>query len=120
MQVTIDTEAIAAAVGAVCGAAGAAIALGLRVARPIRKALVDWRLFHEDWNGEPGRPGVAERPGMMVRMAAVEAEFRANGGNSMRDRVDLIERRQIEHEGAHQAATATVATLTKMNGSEAA
>lgn len=100
MQVIIDTNAIAAAVGAICGAAGTAIALGVRVAKPIRRALADWKLFHEDWNGEPARydGAVPERPGMMKRIA-------------------LIEQRQVEHEAAHQAG---IISLTRMNGSEAA
>ena len=121
MQVTIDTTAIAGAVGAVVGAATAAITLAVRVIRPVRHHIERFRQFAEDWEGEPGRPGVAERPGMMVRMAAVETEFRPNGGNSMRDRVDAIERRQVAHEGAHVAATAAVAIMTSSdNGGQVA
>jgi hypothetical protein len=78
------TAAVALAV-ALAGLAG----WGLRVA---------WRLvsrtirFLDDWAGEPARPGVAERPGVMARLQSVEqslasvlAETKPNGGSSLRD-----------------------------------
>jgi hypothetical protein len=57
-----------------------------------------WRIltrtmrFLDDYFGEPARPGVAARPGVMGRLEAVErtlgevrAETKPNGGTSMRD-----------------------------------
>jgi hypothetical protein len=57
-----------------------------------------WRImmrtsrFMDDYFGEPARPGVAERPGVMARLQRVEkiatdvrAETRPNGGHSLRD-----------------------------------
>lgn len=59
-----------------------------------------WRKFHksfnqfmEDWNGEPARPGVPEKPGVMVRLASIEKELHPNSGSSLRDAVVRIERR---------------------------
>ncbi len=110
MQITIDTTAVTAALGAVAGAGAAASIIWARVIKPARAAL-DWIAeFREDWAGVADRPGVPGRPGMMVRMAAIEREFSPNGGKSMRDRVDAIENRQINIENAHAAATVAVAT----------
>ena len=109
MQITIDTTAITAALGALAGAATAASVIWVRVIKPARVALAWIGEFREDWAGVAQRPGVPGRDGMMVRMAAIENQFVPNGGNSMRDRVDMIERRQITHENAHTAATVAVA-----------
>ena len=56
--------------------------------------------FLDDWYGEDGRPGVAERPGVMQRLGDLEDglrhlrhEVRPNGGDSLRDAVNLANRR---------------------------
>lgn len=110
MQVTIDAGAIWGGLGALAGAITTWSVIWIWIVRPARKVLIWLTEFREDWAGVPDRPGVKGRPGMMVRMAMIEAEFSPNGGNSMRDRVDLIERRQAEHDRAHAAASVAVAT----------
>ncbi|MBI1757969.1 MAG: hypothetical protein HYR62_01855 [Actinobacteria bacterium] len=56
-------------------------------------ATVTWRrlrrlwLLLDDWHGEPPRPGVPARPGVMVRLASIEAELYPNGGTSLKDLV---------------------------------
>jgi hypothetical protein len=68
--------------------------------------------FFDDWNGEPSRPGVRGRDGVMtrlehldtgqlhvieqnnhldVRLTAVEAQVQQNHGISMHDKIDRIE-----------------------------
>ncbi|MGA5202830.1 hypothetical protein [Streptomyces variegatus] len=56
--------------------------------------------FFDDWYGEEGRPGVAPRSGVMVRLASLEDgldhvrhEVRPNSGESLRDAVDLANER---------------------------
>ena len=124
MQVTIDIGAILAALGAIAGGITTVSIIWLKflrpATRPMRELLAWLTAFREDWEGTADRPGVKGRPGMMVRMAALEAEFTPNGGNSMRDRVNMIERRQVAHENAHTAATVAVATqlaVTEVAGS---
>ncbi|MGW2074300.1 hypothetical protein ACWCPK_38690 [Streptomyces sp. NPDC001953] len=57
-------------------------------------------LFMDDWYGEPARPGVPGRPGVMERVSGiddrltrVEHELQPNSGQSLRDAVDLANRR---------------------------
>lgn len=47
--------------------------------------------FLEDWSGEPPRPGVPGRPGVMDRLARIEAQLKPNGGSTLRDAVSRIE-----------------------------
>ncbi|MFJ4627211.1 hypothetical protein [Streptomyces sp. NPDC088847] len=56
--------------------------------------------FLDDWYGEEERAGVPARPGVMLRLAALEDgldhlrhEVRPNSGTSLRDAVDLANRR---------------------------
>lgn len=62
---------------------------------PVRwtwRVLKKFSEFLEDWRGEAARDGVAARPGVMARLASVEAlshelaaEMRPNHGTSLRD-----------------------------------
>ncbi|MBP2331230.1 hypothetical protein JOF56_011615 [Kibdelosporangium banguiense] len=60
--------------------------------------------FLEDWNGEPERPGVPAKPGVMERLRAIEQkvdgidhELHPNSGQSLRDQVDSIRTELREH-----------------------
>lgn len=60
--------------------------------------------FLSDWNGEPARPGVKARAGVMARleanevqMDAIRHEMHPNSGLSMRDAVDRVESGLAEH-----------------------
>lgn len=76
--------------GTVTGVLGAVSGVGLALRWMHRR----WRVvehFLEDWRGEEARPGVAARPGVPERLAAIEAELRPNSGHSLRDAVTRIE-----------------------------
>jgi hypothetical protein len=61
--------------------------------------------FIDDWFGEGERPGVKATPGVVARLAAIEehgtkvdsrldqieAQFRPNGGSTLRDALDRVE-----------------------------
>ncbi len=108
MQITLDTNAVSAAVGAL---SGVLVTLGVawtRVVRPIQR-------IAEDWRGEPARPdaGIPERPGMMLRMARLEAEMHPNHGSSLRDAVNRMESNLGAHIASHAVIlTAPAVTLT--------
>lgn len=72
-------------------AAGGVIA-GLVVAArkvlPLLKKLAD---FLDDVAGEPARPGVPARAGLMERVQRIEHELFPNSGKSLRDQTNRIE-----------------------------
>jgi len=80
---------------------GVLVILGMlwRVAGlPIRRIAERQDEFREDWTGRPARPGRPAVPGVMERLAAIEArvtavehEMRPNSGSSLRDAVDRVE-----------------------------
>jgi hypothetical protein len=62
----------------------------------------------DDWRGEPDRPGVPGRAGVMERLAALEVgqtainkELRPNGGSSLRDAVNRCETKLDDHIASH-------------------
>ncbi|MFE6549635.1 hypothetical protein ACFVHS_14750 [Streptomyces sp. NPDC057746] len=81
----------------------ALVGVAAAVWRVVRAGLRFFRrveLFMDDWYGEPARPGVPGRPGVMERVSGiddrltrVEHELQPNSGQSLRDAVDLANRR---------------------------
>lgn len=53
--------------------------------------------FLDDWIGEPARPGVPERLGVMDRISRIEHEVKPNGGSSMRDEIQQIKAALAAH-----------------------
>lgn len=90
-------EALLYAAAAVTAIAAAFGAVAKWIVLPIVKLLREFRQFLEDWNGEPERPGVPARPGLLSRVRFIEAELRPNGGGSLRDAVNRIEKHQHDH-----------------------
>ncbi|MEU7093041.1 hypothetical protein [Kitasatospora aureofaciens] len=81
-------------------ALAAAVALLWRVLRGTLRLTRAIGRVVDDWHGEEARPGVPGRPGLMERvggiedrLTAVEHELYPNSGASLRDAVDLANRR---------------------------
>lgn len=70
-------------------AAAAAIVWGIiRKLWPVVKKLAD---FLDDVAGEPARPGVPARAGLMERVQRIEHELFPNSGKSLRDQTNRME-----------------------------
>lgn len=52
--------------------------------------------FVKDWGGEPAAPGRDAVPGVMERLNKMDGELSRNGGKSVKDTVNRIEKRLIE------------------------
>lgn len=96
--IQVDTTQVAAVLAFVAGVGSSAAVFWVRVVKPARTLIARAEEFWEDWSGVPDRPGVTGRPGVMLRLAgmearqtAVEHELRTNGGDSLRDAVKRTE-----------------------------
>lgn len=58
----------------------------------IKKWVATWESFMEDWSGEEARPGRDRVPGVMERLNDIDGELKRNGGSSIKDSVDRIEK----------------------------
>lgn len=61
-----------------------AIRATVRLARKLNDTL-------DDWQGEPSRPGVPARLGILERLSRVEGQLVTNGGASLKDQTNRIE-----------------------------
>ena len=81
----------------VAGATASALASVYFVIAPsVRKirSMMEWlEKFRRDWEGEPGGPGRDAVPGVMERLNRLDGELSNNGGSSMKDAIDRIEKR---------------------------
>ena len=81
----------------VAGATASALASVYFVIAPsVRKirSMMEWlEKFRRDWEGEPGGPGRDAVPGVMERLDRLDGELSNNGGSSMKDAIDRIEKR---------------------------
>jgi hypothetical protein len=52
--------------------------------------------FMRDWAGEPASPGRSAVPGVMERLNRIDGELKRNGGSSMKDAINRIEKKLIQ------------------------
>lgn len=68
--------------------------------RPTVKAITrinhQLEVFMRDWNGTAAEPGRDAVPGVMERLNRLDGELSRNGGKSVKDTVNRIEKRLIE------------------------
>ena len=80
----------------IAGATASAIASVYFVIAPSVKrirSMMEWlERFRRDWEGEPGGPGRDPVPGVMERLNRLDGELSNNGGTSVKDAIDRIEK----------------------------
>jgi len=103
------------------------VAVGWKFLKPPTKGL---NHFLIDWNGEPARTGVEEKPGMMQRMSKADQffdkygpiidkldhEMHPNGGGSLADAVNRTEASLKAHLEACPITTPAQTTVTVNTG----
>lgn len=62
--------------------------------RKLSVLFTTWHKFIRDWEGEPADIGRDATPGVMQRLNKLDGELSNNGGKSLKDTVERIERRQ--------------------------
>jgi hypothetical protein len=62
--------------------------------KKVNMALESWYTFTRDWHGEPAEPGREAVPGVMERLNKLDGELSRNGGTSLKDAVDRLEKNQ--------------------------
>lgn len=101
----------------IMGVTGVIIAVGgaYAVIRPFFKRInfwiTTWEQFMRDWAGEPSREGRDAIPGVMERLNNIDGELKRNGGKSVKDTVNRIEKRLIEGDKRFESLEHRVARL---------
>jgi hypothetical protein len=52
-----------------------------------KEALLWFRKFQRDWDGEDASPGRDSVPGVMERLNRIDGELKRNGGSTLKDKV---------------------------------
>ena len=91
----LEIEQIVQIAGSVTVVLGAAVLI-LKVIYPFYKRInfwiTTWEQFMVDWGGQEERPGRDRIPGVMERLNDIDGELKHNGGSSVKDAVDRIEK----------------------------
>lgn len=77
----------------------------------LKKWITTWEQFMDDWAGEPAREGRDAVPGVMERLNNIDGELRRNGGKSLKDTVNRIEKRLIDGDKRFDSLEQRVSTL---------
>jgi hypothetical protein len=76
------------------GTALGMIFMGLkRLYKRVQGFMENWEQFHRDWSGEPAMPGRSAVPGVMERLNRIDGELKRNGGSSMKDAINRVEKK---------------------------
>ena len=78
------------------GAIGVIYKLTSPIVKKTKRLMEALDLFTKDWFGDEGDDLHPRTPGMLERMAKVEAELKHNGGSSIKDAVRRIEKKLTE------------------------
>lgn len=63
------------------------------ICKRIHKVMDNWDSFMRDWEGEPAAPGRSAVPGVMERLNRIDGELKRNGGSSMKDALNRVEKK---------------------------
>ena len=78
--------------------------------------LNEWIEFMREWDGEPARDVRVSGPGVMERLNNIDGELKRNGGKSIKDTVNRIEKRLIEGDRKFEELAARIAELEQKVG----
>lgn len=87
---------IAVGIGAILGTGFAIAALLRPIVRTFKNISKKLDKFFHDWDGTPAEPGKDAVPGVMERLNRLDGELSRNGGKSVKDVVNRIEKRLEE------------------------
>jgi hypothetical protein len=109
-RVSVDWQTISAIVGVIAGLGtiGVFVKKGIPFIRKVSH-------FIDDMLGEEARPGVPAQPGVIARLSTIEHELHPNGGGSLRDQTNRIEKKVDDH--LAQCPT-PVTTTINVNGGQ--
>ena len=64
-----------------------------RLYKRVQGFMENWDQFHRDWSGEPAMPGRSAVPGVMERLNRIDGDLKRNGGSSMKDAINRVEKK---------------------------
>ena len=84
-------------------AIGSALVMLWKLVKPlcdrVHKFMDAWDAFLRDWAGEPAAPGRSAVPGVMERLNRIDGELKRNGGSSMKDAINRVEKKLDQIDG---------------------
>ena len=84
-------------------AIGSALLMLWKLVKPlcdrVHKFMDAWDNFLRDWAGEPAAPGRSAVPGVMERLNRIDGELKRNGGSSMKDALNRVEKKLDQIDG---------------------